>query len=136
MKHKILHGDVLTCLASLGDNSIDLCIADPPYNIISNNRVELPKNHEMKNMGGAWSIFGEKWDRLELGDYLKFTIDYLNEVKRVVKPTGSIWIFGTYHNIGLVNTSLRLLDVEIINEVIWYKKNASEFSKQTFDSLT
>jgi site-specific DNA-methyltransferase (adenine-specific) len=35
-----------------------------------------------------------------------------------------MWIFGTYHNIGIINTILQLLSVEIINEVVWYKRNS------------
>ena len=42
----------------------------------------------------------------------------------MLKPTGSMWVFGTYHNIGIINTLMQLNEIEIINEVIWYKRNA------------
>jgi site-specific DNA-methyltransferase (adenine-specific) len=45
-------------------------------------------------------------------------------MKRVVRPTGSLWIHGTYHNIGIINFALQILSVEIINEVVWYKRNS------------
>jgi DNA modification methylase len=35
-----------------------------------------------------------------------------------------MWIFGTYHNIGIINVICQKLNIEIINEVIWYKRNA------------
>ena len=35
-----------------------------------------------------------------------------------------MWIFGTYHNIGIINTVCQILGIEIINDVIWYKRNA------------
>ncbi len=123
-KHELIHADVIKALKNYKKNSFDLIIADPPYNIITKNQTKLRKNHGLKNMGGSWKIFDEQWDKDGFGDYLKFTLEYLKESKRVLKPEGSIWIFGTYHNIGIVNTCLRLLDIEIINEVIWYKKNA------------
>ena len=119
----VFFGDAFETLQSFDDDTFDLVIADPPYNIIVNNQTKLPENHGL-SMGGAWKIFDEKWDKLDFSSYLKFTMEYLNEVKRVVKPTGSIWIFGTYHNIGTVNICMRLLEIEIINEVIWYKSNA------------
>jgi site-specific DNA-methyltransferase (adenine-specific) len=64
------------------------------------------------------------WDDMPLADYFAFTIAWLQQVKRVVRPTGSIWIHGTYHNIGIINFALQILSVEIINEVVWYKRNS------------
>ncbi|MAI59319.1 MAG: site-specific DNA-methyltransferase [Rhodobacteraceae bacterium] len=122
--HSFICGDVQETLKSFNADTFDLVIADPPYNIIINQETKLPGNHGLETMGGAWKIFGEHWDKLDFSSYLKFTLDYLAEVKRVVKPSGSIWIFGTYHNIGTVNICMRLLEIEIINEVIWYKSNA------------
>lgn len=122
--HKFLFGDVIEVLRRHKDEQFDLVIADPPYNIIVNQKTKLDKSHGLPLMGGAWKIFDELWDKYDFSTYFNFTLEYLQEVKRVVRPTGSIWIFGTYHNIGIVNTCLRLLDIEIINEVIWYKSNA------------
>ena len=122
--HSIYCGDVYQTLSSFDNDDFDLIIADPPYNIIVNKKTKLPKHHGLESMGGAWQIFDENWDKDDFSTYLAFTLDYLSEVKRIVKPTGSIWVFGTYHNIGSVNICMRLLDIEIINEVIWYKSNA------------
>jgi DNA modification methylase len=66
----------------------------------------------------------ETWDAMGLPEYLAFTAAWLGEVRRLVKPTGSIWIHGTYHNVGLINCVLQGLGIEIINEVVWYKRNA------------
>src|SRR5690606_10322378 len=54
----------------------------------------------------------------------QFTLAFLSEVSRLVRPTGSFWIHATYHNAGFVNVALQMLGLEIINEVIWYKRNA------------
>jgi len=35
-----------------------------------------------------------------------------------------MWIHGTYHNAGIINFAMQLLSIEIINEVIWYKRNS------------
>jgi len=64
------------------------------------------------------------WDDMPLADYLTFTIAWLSEVKRIVRPTGSIWVHGTFHNIGIINFVMQLLQIEIINEVVWYKRNS------------
>ena len=75
-------------------------------------------------MGGNWNITKENWDNMSLKDYFAFTMCWLTEAKRILKPEGSMWIFGTYHNIGIINVICQMLNIEIINEVIWYKKNA------------
>lgn len=116
--------DCVTAMRRLPSESIDVAIADPPYNVSKggewswNNSVNLP------GFGGKWSKVMAEWDDMPLGDYFAFTLGWLSELKRVVKPTGSLWIHGTYHNIGIVNCALQALSVEIINEVIWYKRNS------------
>lgn len=121
--NSIILGDVLTTLKNIPDKSIDLVLADPPYNLSKGNTINF-QNNGLKGFGGKWNKVMEDWDNLPFADYFNFTYEWLREIKRVLKPTGSIWVFGTYHNIGLINTAFQLLEVEIINEVVWYKRNA------------
>jgi len=121
--NKIVCGDALDGLRKLPDCSIDLVVADPPYNLSKGNYINF-NNQGLKGFGGEWNKVMEGWDNMPFGEYLKFTFDWIAEIKRVLKPTGSVWVFGTYHNIGMVNLAFQSLGVEIINEVIWYKRNA------------
>ena len=66
----------------------------------------------------------QDWDDFTFESYMTFTKTWLAEAKRILKPTGSMWIFGTYHNIGVINVICQMLGIEIINEVVWYKRNA------------
>ena len=116
--------DCIIGMKNLPDNCIDLLIADPPYNLSKSGAWKWDNSVELKGMGGNWSITSENWDNMSLAEYFNFTTAWLNEAKRVLKPTGSIWIFGTYHNIGIINVVCQMMEIEIINEVIWYKKNA------------
>ncbi|HOX29777.1 MAG TPA: transcriptional repressor LexA [Candidatus Paceibacterota bacterium] len=121
--NKIICGDALHHLQKLPDQSIDLIIADPPYNLSKGNHIHF-NNNGLKGFGGEWNKVMENWDNLPLVDYFKFTAKWLKEVKRILKPTGSIWVFGTYHNTGIINLIFQTLGIEIINEVVWYKRNA------------
>jgi site-specific DNA-methyltransferase (adenine-specific) len=117
----------LSCIEGikqLPSNSINIAIADPPYNLSKGGSWKWDNSVRLPGFGGDWSKVMAEWDDMPLADYFSFTIAWLAELKRVVKPTGSMWIHGTYHNIGIINFALQLLEVEIVNEVIWYKRNS------------
>jgi len=116
--------DCIKAMQQLPDNSFDICIADPPYNVSKGNNWKWDNSVNLPGMGGNWSKTMADWDDMPLGDYFSFCVQWLSQVKRVIKPTGSIWIHGTYHNIGIINFAMQLLEIEIINEIIWYKRNS------------
>lgn len=120
----IENSDCIDGMRLLPENSVDIIIADPPYNLSKSGNWKWDNSTKLINMGGNWNITNENWDDMSLEDYFNFTLMWLSEAKRILKPTGSMWIFGTYHNIGIINVVCQLLGIEIINEVIWYKKNA------------
>ena len=117
-KNKIIFKDCINGMTDLPSNSADVVLADPPYNLSKGGSWKWDNSVELPGMGGDWKKVMEDWDDMSFSDYWKFTTLWLSEVQRIVKPTGSIWICGTYHNIGIINTILQLLSIEIINEVI------------------
>ena len=121
---QVITGDCIEMMSGLPDASFDVAIADPPYNLSKGGYWEWDNRVKLPGFGGDWKKVMEVWDRMPLRDYFLFTMQWLTELKRLVKPTGSIWIHGTYHNIGIVNMALQILDIEIINEIIWFKRNS------------
>jgi DNA modification methylase len=120
----IAKGDCIEGMKNLPDNCVDLIIADPPYNLSKSGNWKWDNSVSLVGMGGNWNITNENWDNMSFEDYFNFSLAWLAEAKRILRPTGSMWIFGTYHNIGIINVACQILGIEIINEVIWYKKNA------------
>ena len=120
----IINSDCIEGMKSLPDNSIDLIIADPPYNLSKGGDWKWDNSVALAGMGGNWNKVMQEWDNFTFDSYINFTQAWLTEAKRILKPTGSMWIFGTYHNIGIINVICQQLGIEIINEVIWYKRNA------------
>jgi site-specific DNA-methyltransferase (adenine-specific) len=121
---RLFLGDCVAGMKSLPDSSFDLAIADPPYGASSSAEWKLDRGHGLAGMGGQWKLADHTWDLFSGIDGFRTTVVWLSELKRLVKPTGSIWIHGTYHNIGFVNVACQAMGLEIINEVIWYKRNA------------
>ncbi len=120
----ISNSDCVEGMKTMPSDCVDIIIADPPYNLSKSGDWKWDNSASLPGMGGDWNITNEDWDNMSLEDYFGFSIAWLTEAKRILKPTGSMWIFGTYHNIGFINTVCQMLGIEIINEVIWYKKNA------------
>ena len=120
----ILNEDCINGMRALPDNSFDIAIIDPPYNLSSGGKWNWDNSEKNIGFGGAWSKVMESWDNMPLFEYFNFCNQWLKEIKRIIKPTGSFWIHGTYHNIGIINFLMQLENLEIINEIIWYKRNS------------
>lgn len=116
--------DVMAGLAEIPDDFFDLCIVDPPYGASSTKNWQYNREKKKKGFGGNWKITNEVWDLLTQNDSFTNTFMWLQELKRTIKQDGSIWIHSTYHNSGFVNVCCQLIGLEIINEVVWYKRNS------------
>lgn len=66
-------GDATSLLKTLDDESVDLIVADPPYNL----GKDYGNSHDLKGFD----------------EYIAFTKEWLSEAKRVLKPTGTIYVF-------------------------------------------
>lgn len=114
----LYHGDSLHLLEDLPKNSIDMIFADPPYNL-SNGGFTC-------HAGRAVSVNKGKWDRSRGPENdFNFHLDWIKACKRVLKPNGTIWISGTYHSIYQTGYALQLAGYHILNDISWYKPNAS-----------
>ena len=116
--------DAIEGMSEMPDNSFDLAICDPPYGASTKANWNYDENKKLNGFGGNWQLANHEWDLLTGNEIFTSTLSWLRALQRLVKPTGSIWIHSTYHNSGFVNVCCQLLGLEIINEVVWYKRNA------------
>ena len=116
-------GNFIEVASKLPDQSVDIIIADPPYNASKGNDLTMQYG-TLPGFGGSWRKIAQVWDDMSLSDYLAFTLGWLSEARRVLKQTGSMWVHGTYHNAGIMNVAMQMLEIEIINEIVWYKRNS------------
>lgn len=105
-------------LKGFPDESIDLIFADPPY-MLSNDGFTCQGGRMVSVNKGAW----DKSQGVE-ADHVFHKV-WLTQCKRVLKPHGSIWVSGTYHSIYSSGFALQELGFHILNDVTWFKPNAS-----------
>lgn len=113
----IVQGDCIERLQQLPANSVDLVFADPPYNLQLNAELYRPNQTRVDAVDDQW----DKFDSLDAYD--KFCRAWLAECHRVLKPTGSIWVIGTYHNIFRVGAIMQDLRFWLLNDIVWIKAN-------------
>lgn len=115
---KLYCGDVLETLEYLEAESIDLIFADPPYNL-SNGGITCQSGKQVSVNKASW----DKSQGVE-ADY-EFHDQWIKACYRVLKPTGSLWISGTYHSIYDCGHALKQQGWHIINDIVWFKPNAA-----------
>lgn len=98
--------------------SIDMIFADPPYNL-SNNGFTVHAGRRVSVNKGAW----DKSKGVE-ADF-DFHLAWIQTCRRVLKQSGTIWISGTYHSIYQCGYALQKLGFKLLNDIAWYKPNAS-----------
>ena len=113
----ILMGDCMEQLASLPEASVDMVFADPPYNLQLEGELHRPNNSRVDGVDNDWDRFDS------FATYDQFTREWLEGARRVLKPNGSLWVIGSYHNIFRVGTALQDLGFWMLNDVIWRKTN-------------
>lgn len=114
---QVVHGDCLDVLAALPAQSVDLVFADPPYNLQLAGTLYRPDNSRVDGVEDDWDRFND------FAAYDRFSRAWLSAVKRVLKPNGTLWVIGSYHNIFRVGTLLQDLGFWILNDIIWRKTN-------------
>ena len=114
----LYHADTLEFLKELPENSVDMIFADPPYNL-SNGGFTV-------HAGRRVSVNKGEWDKSKgLKKDWEFHLAWIQGCKRVLKPCGTIWISGTYHSIYQCGFALQVAGYHILNDIVWYKPNAS-----------
>jgi site-specific DNA-methyltransferase (adenine-specific) len=114
----LYRGDALELLSHFEEQTFDLIFADPPY-FLSNGGFTCQSGKRVAVKKGDWDVSqGVEEDHA-------FTARWLEACRRVLKPSGSIWVSGTQHVIFSVGYAMQQLGFKLLNTVSWYKPNAS-----------
>ena len=123
----LFKGDCVEVLK--GIQAVDMVFADPPY-FLSNDGLSIQS-------GEIVSVNKGEWDKLKGSSIHAFNYKWISAVKEVLKPSGTIWISGTMHNIFSVYEVLNELGFKVLNTITWKKTNPPPcFSCRFFTSST
>ncbi len=108
----------LKILEQIPENSVDMVFADPPYHL-SNGGFSVHAGKMVSVDKGKWDVSnGLKKD-------FDFHIEWTKACRRVLKPGGTLWVSGTYHSIYQCGFALQVNKFHILNDISWFKPNAS-----------
>jgi modification methylase len=116
-KDSIIKGDCVAALEALPSHSVDAIFADPPYNLQLGGSLHRPDQSLVDAVDDEWDQFAS------FEAYDAFTRAWLLACRRVLKPNGTIWVIGSYHNIYRVGSIMQDLNFWMLNDIVWRKTN-------------
>lgn len=101
IKNYIFNEDCVIGMKKLPDNSADIIIADPPYNIGKD--------------------FGNESDKQSKNDYIEWVKLWLLECQRILKPTGTMFIYGFDEILAHISVLLPMKNIDGLFGIIQIK---------------
>lgn len=111
-RYSIHNTDCFEFIKTMPDNSVDLILTDPPYNIAkySTGNINLPGREALNNDIA-------EWDTVDLEPK-----ELLADFKRILKPKGNIFVFTSYNQIGKWHEAFDS-EYDTFQFFIWHKTN-------------
>ena len=98
-------------MKTIPDETIDLVVTDPPFAI----NFKAKKANYNRTASRVLSGYNE----INVEDYYKFTNDWMCQVKRILKKSGSMYVFSGWNNLKDILTALDVNGFTTINHIIW-----------------
>ena len=113
----ILLGDCLEVMKGFPDDSVDLIVTSPPYNNWRNRRTQARRKAYWKRTNIVYDTHGDDEDDAV---YEQRQIDVINEMLRVLKPTGTI----------CYNHKDRIFDFQVKSPLEWILKTGAVYRQR------
>ena len=114
---RVLVGDCVEVMKGLPEASVDMVFADPPYNLQLGGELLRPDNSRVDAVDDDWDKFAD------FSGYDAFTRAWLKAARRALRPEGTLWVIGSYHNIYRIGTALQDEGYWLLNDIVWRKAN-------------
>ena len=115
MNQTILNEDCIQGMKQMNDNTADIIICDPPYNIGKD--------------------FGNDSDKQEMTEYLNWCDEWISECVRILKPHGTLYIYGFSEILAFIRVRITIN----VRWIIWHYTNkvtpSLKFWQRTHESI-
>lgn len=100
---RVLNLDCIEGMKLIPDESAALVVADPPYNLNKD--------------------FGQWKERDQREHWLPWSREWIKEAVRILKPDGSIFVYGIHHHLCWIQCHLYEIGLRYRRQIIWYYEN-------------
>lgn len=111
LENKIFNEDCLKGMKLIPNSHVDLIITDPPFAI---DFKAARSNYNRKK-----SNVLEGYNEIKQENYSEFSYQWLKEAHRVLKESGSMFIFSGWTNLRDVLNAIHDVNFQIINDIVW-----------------
>ena len=115
---KLYHANSIDLLKELPEETIDMVFADPPY-FLSSGSFTCQNGKMVSVKKGDWDLSNGTKKNFD------FHLEWVGGCRKVLKSNGTIWISGTYHSIYQCGFALEINQFHLLNDISWFKPNAS-----------
>ncbi|MHC5036021.1 MAG: DNA-methyltransferase [Planctomycetota bacterium] len=109
--NKILHGDCIEVMGHLPDACVDLVVTDPPF--------AIDFKTVRSNYNRTSSRVMEGYTEIRARDYAAFTQRWMAEAKRLLKASGSLFVFSGWNHLKDLLVVADALELTTVNHIIW-----------------
>jgi len=109
--NKIYNVDCVKGMKEIPDEEIDLVITDPPF------AIEFKAKRSNYNRTAERVLDG--YNEISQKDYYDFTLRWMSEVYRVLKKSGSMYVFSGWNNLKDILNALDEIGFIVVNHIIW-----------------
>ncbi len=120
---KVYQGDALKLMKVIPEDSIDLIVTDPPF------AIDFKPRRANYNRTQSRVLTG--YNEIPRTKYFEFTLTWMREAHRILKPTGSMYVFSGWTNLKDILNALDETGFTTINHIIW-KYQFGVFTRRKF----
>ena len=109
--NRIFNKDCISGMKSVPDDIVDLIITDPPF------AIDFKASRGNYNRTDSNVLQG--YQEIPQKDYYDFTLHWMQECFRILKGSGSMYVFSGWNNLKDILNAIDNVGFELVNQVIW-----------------
>lgn len=109
--NQVYNMDCIEGMKRLPERSVDLVITDPPF------AIDFKAHRTNYNRTQSRVIAG--YNEIGADEYAEFTERWMREVRRLLKDSGSMFVFSGWNNLKDILVAVDALGLILVNHIIW-----------------